>query len=79
LYSLDTFAVTKAGIYFARRTPENDASINFMSFSTQGVRELARIHAPLGSGLTVCSDGRSLLFEQADQIGSDLMLVENFK
>ena len=79
LYSVDNFAVSKTGIYFARRTAENGGSINFMSFSSRDIRELARIHSPLGSGLTVSPDGRSLLFEQADQIGSDLMLVENFK
>jgi Tol biopolymer transport system component len=70
LYGIDNFAVSKAGIYFARRTAANDGSINFISFSTRDIRELARIHSPLGSGLTVSPDGRSLLFEQADQIGS---------
>jgi eukaryotic-like serine/threonine-protein kinase len=73
----DAFAVAKKGIYFARRTADNDTSLSFMSFSPRLIRELARIHTPFVSGLSVSPDGGSLLYAQADQTGSDLMLVEN--
>jgi Tol biopolymer transport system component len=77
LYGIDTFAITKAGIYFACRTSDNDAAIDFMSFSPRPILQIARINSPLGSGLAVSPDGRSLLYVQADQIGSDLILVDN--
>ena len=31
------------------------------------------------AGLTVSPDGRTLLYDRWDQLGSDLMLVENFQ
>jgi eukaryotic-like serine/threonine-protein kinase len=77
LYSIDTFAITKTGIYFACRTANNDASIEFMSLSPRRIQRIARIRSPLGSGLAVSPDGRSLLYVQADQSGSDLILVDN--
>ena len=79
LYSIDTFAITKAGIYFACRMAEDGASLGFMSFSPRFIKEIARIKSPISSNFAVSPDGSSLLYEQADQTGSDLMLVENFK
>jgi Tol biopolymer transport system component len=73
----DAFAVTKKGIYFARRTTDNDTALSFMSFSPRLIRELARIQNPFVSDLSASPDGGSLLYAQADQTGSDLMLVEN--
>ena len=79
LYTLDAFVITKAGIYFACRRASNEASIDFMSFSPRRIQEITRIKSPLGSSLAVSPDGRSLLYVQADQIGSDLILVDNLK
>jgi Tol biopolymer transport system component len=77
LYNFDTFAVTKTGIYFACRTAEDDMELNFMSFSPRLIRKVARVKSPLGSSLAISPDGSSLLYAQADQIGSDLILVDN--
>lgn len=79
LYTYDSFAVTKAGIYFARRVQDNQASISFMSLPNRLTREVARINAEVDSSLSVSPDGKSLLYVQADQSGSDLVLVENFE
>jgi Tol biopolymer transport system component len=79
LYRMDTFAVTKTGIYFACRTAANEASIDLMSFSPRRMQHIARINFPLGSGLAVSPDETSLLYVQDDQTGSDLVLVDNLK
>ena len=79
LYSTDTFAITKMGIYFVRRTADNEASVCFMSFSPRFIQELALIKSPLDGSLAVSPDGSSLLYGQADQSGSDLILVDNLK
>ena len=79
LYTIDSFAVTKDRIYFARRTEEDQASLAFMSLSNRLTRDLARINAEVESSLSVSPDGNSLLYVQVDQSGSDLMLVDNFE
>jgi Tol biopolymer transport system component/predicted DNA-binding transcriptional regulator AlpA len=79
LYSIDTFAVTKRGIYFVRRTAHLEASVSFMSFSLGVTRNLARVKSFIGDGLSVSPDGSSILYTQVDQTGSDLILVDNFK
>jgi hypothetical protein len=35
-------------------------------------------HHRFGFGMTVSPDSKYVLFDQRDEIGSDLMLVENF-
>jgi Tol biopolymer transport system component/DNA-binding winged helix-turn-helix (wHTH) protein len=70
------FAVRAEGIYCIRAT-EKGQRLQFFDFASRTLRDLA----PLGRtqlGLTVSSDGRSVLYSQLDQAGSDLMLVENF-
>jgi Tol biopolymer transport system component/DNA-binding winged helix-turn-helix (wHTH) protein len=75
----ECFAIGKNGIYFERPSAGSGFAISFMSFSDHVVRDLAVIHAPLGDGLTVSPDERSILYSQIDHSGSDLFLVENFK
>ena len=73
------FTLTNDGIYFI---PEHGAdgksSIQFLSFSTGKVKLVAPMSGRPNEGLSVAPDGRSILFSQIDQFGSDLMLVENF-
>jgi Tol biopolymer transport system component/DNA-binding winged helix-turn-helix (wHTH) protein len=68
------------GVYFI---PEPGAdrkySIQFLSIATGKVKTVAPISRPAQEGLSVSPDGRFLLFSQNDEVGSDLMLVENFR
>ncbi len=79
LYGVDNFAVTKQGIYFIRRAPDAGAVIGFMSFSSRMRVDLASLKSPVGMGLAVSPDERSILYTQFDRADSDLFLVDNFK
>jgi Tol biopolymer transport system component len=74
------FCPVNEGIYFIP-APGGDgkSSIQFLSFATGKVKTVAPILKSPTEGLSVSPDGRSLLFSQVDDEGSDLMLVENFQ
>ncbi|HYU78126.1 MAG TPA: protein kinase [Vicinamibacterales bacterium] len=78
------FALTEEGIYFipARRPPvrtSSDYTIDFFRMSNGRIRTVAQTDKLPFLGLTVSPDGRSLLYSQIDQSGTDLMLVENIR
>jgi hypothetical protein len=50
-----------------------------LNTTTGTIQRIASIEKPVGVGLTVSPDRRWILYAQADQAGSDLMLVENFR
>jgi Tol biopolymer transport system component len=78
------WTVVEAGIYFL--TAENLArpAIEFFSFTTGRVTEVAALAKPFRYwtnpvGLSVSPDGRSILCTQPDRQDTDIMLVENFR
>ena len=74
------FFLVNEGIYFIPEPgADRKSSIQFLSFATGKVKTVAPISGPPSEGLSVSPDGRSLLFSQFDEAGSDLMLVENFR
>lgn len=76
------WAVTQKGIYVATANEPARPVIEFFNFATRKVITIATLDKPLSPsapGLSVAPNGRSLLFAQMDQSGSDLMLVENFR
>jgi eukaryotic-like serine/threonine-protein kinase len=77
---LHAFAIVKEGIYFIPR-PDSAGrySMQFFDFATQKIRSISTIEGPIDAYLSVSPDGRSILYSQLDHVGSDLMLVENFK
>ena len=77
---LRAFALVNDGIYFIPE-PSTDGkySIQFLSFATAKVKVVAPLSGKPAEGLSVSPDGRSILFSQFDEAGSDLMLVENFR
>jgi Tol biopolymer transport system component len=75
-----SYAVVRDGIYFIpRRDPKSGDSIQFLNTTTRKIQRITSIEKPVGIGLTVSPDRRWILYAQADQAGSDLMLVENFR
>ncbi len=76
----NAFGVVKEGIYFI---PKQDAagrdSIQFFNFATKRISPISTIESAMFANLSVSPDGRWILYSQTDQLGSDLMLVENFR
>jgi hypothetical protein len=66
------FALVDKGIYYvARSESAAGSSIQFFNFANQKIRTIASIDKPVWLGLSVSP--------QVDQVGSDLVLVENFQ
>ena len=76
------WAVLDDGIYFAAPVQSARPTLKFFSFGTRRVTQLVvldRDPLPGPPGFAVSPDGRWLLYAQADQSISDIMLVENFR
>ena len=77
------WAVKEQGIYFATaETPEHPL-LEFFSFASGKVMPIATLEKKISyfgfAGLDVSPDGRWLLWQQLDQEGSDIMLMDNFR
>ena len=76
------FVIVNEGIYFIP-SPNSAGhySIQFFNFATKKIRSITAIDGLVNNdaGLSVSPDGRWILYSQNDQVGSDLMLVENFR
>jgi eukaryotic-like serine/threonine-protein kinase len=76
------YALTPEGIYFMTRAasaaPANSA-IHYLDGRTGAIREVLLVEKPADLGLTISPDGQYLLFTTLDYVGTDLMLVENFR
>ncbi len=76
--ALRSFAIADLGIYFLTRSDAR-FNISFYRFATARTETMTKVESPTLSCLTVAPDGRSILCSQSDQLGGDLMLVENFR
>jgi Tol biopolymer transport system component len=76
--------IVREGIYFVP-APSAAASfsIQFLNLATSQITTVAKLDRPIdlgdSGGLAVSPDGRWMLYEQVEQAGSELMLVENFR
>lgn len=80
--------VADAGIYFAQRktrsltafSPFSGWILKLLRFDTGKVEEVMDLAVPTCcSALDISPDGKWFVYAQSDQIGSDLMLVEDFR
>ena len=68
------------GIYFFKVADDKGCSdLCLYEFATAKTRKLLTVERGVSYGLTVSPDGRTILYTQLDEAGSDLMLVENFR
>jgi hypothetical protein len=68
------------GIYFIRPTGQRSGKeLAFLGFANSSqVTSIVTIPRAVTFGLALSPDERLILYSQIDQVGSDLMLVENF-
>ena len=74
------WVVGEQGIYFFG--PEDDkghSDINFYDFATEKTSKILTIEKAVYEHIEISPDGRTILYSQLDEAGSDLMLVENFR
>jgi hypothetical protein len=75
-----SFVIVNEGIYFIPRPDSaGRTSLQFFNFATKKIRSITTFEGPAGYYLSISPDGRWILYSQIDQMGSDLMLVENFR
>ncbi|MCU1248678.1 MAG: transcriptional regulatory protein-like protein [Edaphobacter sp.] len=73
------YALGKQRIYFIKPTGQGSGQeLAFLDFATSQITSIATIPRSAALGLALSPDERLILYSQIDQIGSDLMLVENF-
>lgn len=74
------YVPTRNGIYFIRQPgPGEKRILAFSSFANGKITTIAEMSRPLDLGMAISPDGQTLLYSQVDHVGSDLMLVENFR
>ncbi len=76
--------VTQIGIYFVESQVDSSSNgrwfLRLLRFDTGEVTDVMDLPPPAGGpSLDISPDGRWFLYSQTDTLGSDLMLVENFK
>jgi Tol biopolymer transport system component len=74
------WAVGKDGIYFFTAAGERgQTDIKLYEFVTGKTTKILTIKPSPAPHIAVSPDGRTILYSQWDETGSDLMLVENFR
>jgi Tol biopolymer transport system component len=68
------YAVTASGIYF-----EANRTISFWDAATGNIRAIFAPPKPMGIGMAVSPDGRSLLFTQIETDGADLYMIDGLR
>jgi Tol biopolymer transport system component len=73
-------AIVGSGVYFVpTQNTTGDSSIQFLSFATNNISNIATFEKSPVWGLAVSPDGKWILYGLEQQSGSELMLVENFR
>ena len=80
VHPVGRWTVGRTGLYFFTPPDERGQSeIHYYDFATGKASKIQTIAAGIRYGLALSPDGRTLLYSQIDDAGSDLMLVENFR
>lgn len=77
--SLRAFAPAAHGVYYIQHDGLRAAAIRYLNEETGAVRQVQPLTKPLWSTLNISPDEQFILWTQADQFGSDLMMIQNFR
>jgi Tol biopolymer transport system component/DNA-binding winged helix-turn-helix (wHTH) protein len=75
------YVIVNNGVYSVEESYGSNApaSIHFFDFATRKTKLVIKTGKPISLGLAVSPDQRWLLFTEVEHLGSDLMLVDNFR
>jgi Tol biopolymer transport system component len=73
------WALAPNGIYYAGEAERGRYSVRFYDFASRATRLVAELPKPVGPGISISPDARTLLYTQIDQEDSDILLIENFR
>jgi len=76
LRSSQNWTLSSGGIYFV--PAEAPKSVRYFDFASKQIRQIFEADKDFGSGLSISPDGRWILYSQAGDINSDIMLVDHF-
>jgi Tol biopolymer transport system component len=74
-----TWAVSREGIWFLVPVGQQRAELRFLDFATGKTNTAGRIGTPVHTGMAISPDGRTLLYNQLDHSGTEILLVEHFR
>jgi serine/threonine protein kinase len=74
------WVVTASGVWYLTPPVNNSSDIRYLDFAMGTTHTVFRTEKPVDLGFAVSPDQRKVLFSQgAGPVGSDIMLVENFR
>jgi serine/threonine protein kinase/Tol biopolymer transport system component len=80
VHPLALWTIRPEGIYFFTAPDDKGSSdFCFYEFANSKITKILKMERLLTWKIAVSPDGRTILYAQQDESGSDLMLVENFK
>jgi Tol biopolymer transport system component len=80
VHSTGLWTMGKEAIYFFTQPDERGRSdIRFYELATGKIKKILTIERRVDTHIAVSPNGLTILYPQLDQVGSDLMLVENFR
>ncbi len=74
-----TWAVVNQGIWFVDGVGIDNSSLRFFDFKTDKAVTVAKLPKVAATGLAISPNGRDLLYNQIDNRGTEILLVENFR
>ena len=73
------WALAEKGVYFMKSSKLLETTINYFDFSTQKTTTVATLDKPIGWGLALAPDGKSVLYVETEFAQSNIILVKNFR